>query len=167
MQLDDAQKQRVTQWIAEGLKLGDIQNRLASELGLRLTYMEVRLLVDDLKLVPKDAERPKETLLPPPPAAPAGAAAAPSPEAMPTHDLDAPEPPPLGGGVSVTVDQLARPGTLISGKVTFRDGQTAEWALDQMGRLALLPVQKGYRPSAEAVREFQQTLQNELARMGF
>lgn len=164
MQLDDAQKQRVGQWIAEGLKLGEIQNRLASEFGLRLTYMEVRLLVDDLKLVPKDPERPKEPALPPPPA-PAGTASGTG--EPPVHDLDAPEPPPAGGGVSVTVDQLARPGTLLSGKVTFRDGQTADWALDQMGRLALLPVQKGYRPTTEDVREFQQTLQTELARMGF
>ena len=32
MNLDDAQRQKVAEWIAQGLKLSDIQNRLASEL---------------------------------------------------------------------------------------------------------------------------------------
>ena len=59
MNLDDAQKKKVTEWIAQGLKLSEIQKRLGDELGLRLTYMEARLLVDDLKLMPKDTERPK------------------------------------------------------------------------------------------------------------
>src|SRR5882672_5482005 len=59
MNLDEAQKKMVTEWIAQGLKLSEIQKRLSDELGLRLTYMEARLLVDDLKLMPKDTERPK------------------------------------------------------------------------------------------------------------
>ena len=56
MNLDEAQRAKVAGWIAEGLKLSEIQNRLSTELGVRMTYMEVRLLVDDLKLTPKDAE---------------------------------------------------------------------------------------------------------------
>src|SRR5947208_2764781 len=59
MNLDEAQRRQVGQWIEQGLKLSEIQDRLAAELGLRLTYMEVRLLVDDLKLTPKDVEPPK------------------------------------------------------------------------------------------------------------
>ena len=53
MKLDDAQRKKVTEWIAQGLKLSEIQKRLGSELDLHLTYMDVRLLVDDLKLTPK------------------------------------------------------------------------------------------------------------------
>ena len=52
------------------------------------------------------------------------------------------------GGVSVGVDEIAIPGTLVSGKVTFSDGNTAAWHLDQTGRLGLAPKQPGYRPSA-------------------
>ena len=63
MNLDEAQRAKVSQWITEGLKLSDIQNRLASEFNLRLTYMDVRFLVDDLKLTPRDVERPKTTTL--------------------------------------------------------------------------------------------------------
>ena len=59
MNLDETQRQRVTAWILQGAKLSEIQTRLAEEFGLRLTYMEVRLLVDDLKLTPKDPEPPK------------------------------------------------------------------------------------------------------------
>ena len=45
--------------LREGAKLSEIQNRLASEFGIKLTYMEARFLVDDLKLMPKDPEPPK------------------------------------------------------------------------------------------------------------
>src|SRR2546430_1927864 len=56
---DEAKKEKVAAWIEEGLKLSEIQNRLASELGVTLTYMEVRLLVNDLKLTPKDQPTPQ------------------------------------------------------------------------------------------------------------
>src|SRR5207244_13388567 len=101
MNLDEAQRAKVSRWIAEGLKLSDIQNRLAAEFGLRLTYMDVRLLVDDLKLTPKDIERPKSTTLGSPAAAPAAAA---NKKAPPS-----PAPNPSAGGVSVKVDELSRP----------------------------------------------------------
>ena len=59
MNLDEAQTRKVGEWIAEGLKLNDIQVRLAKEWGINMTYLEVRFLIDDLKLRPKDQERPK------------------------------------------------------------------------------------------------------------
>src|SRR2546421_9859623 len=59
MNLDETQRKKVAEWIAQGLQLSDIQTRLASELGVTMTYMDVRFLVDDLKLTPKDVERPK------------------------------------------------------------------------------------------------------------
>ena len=77
---------------------------------------------------------------------------------------DSPEP--EAGGVSLTVDQLARPGALVSGKVTFSDGKKAEWHLDQFGRLGFVPAQQGYRPSPQDLQEFQLSLQDELQRLG-
>jgi hypothetical protein len=50
MNLDEAQKEKVRAWISQGLKLSEIQNKLASEFGIRMTYMETRFLMDDLKL---------------------------------------------------------------------------------------------------------------------
>ena len=156
MNLTEEQRQQVAAWINSGAKLSEIQNRLSTELGLKLTYMEVRFLVDDLKLTPRDPDPPK--------------VATPPPEAAKVADAQAPlpaEPAPALGGVSVTVDHLARPGAVVSGKVTFSDGQTAEWYLDQTGRLGVVPKQTGYKPSAADVQQFQAALQNELARMGF
>ena len=160
MTLDENQKHQVAQWIEQGAKLSEIQTRLASEFGLKLTYMEVRFLVDDLRLVPKDAERSK--LSEPSPSSP-----------LTTQPIaDEPIEPPLpdsaiaGGHVSVSVDQIARPGALVSGKVTFSDGQKAEWTLDQLGRLGLAAQQKGYRPSQADVEQFQIALQAELTKLG-
>ena len=157
MNLDEAQRQKVAAWIADGAKLSEIQTRLMSEFGLKLTYMEVRFLVDDLKLTPKDPEPPKVV-------APVAEAAKPADKKS--------APPPTGpagatGGVSVTVDHLARPGAIVSGKVTFSDGQQADWYLDQTGRLGVVPKQQGYKPSAADVQQFQAALQSEIARMGF
>jgi hypothetical protein len=164
MNLDEAQRKTVTDWIGQGLKLSEIQTRLASELGLTMTYMEVRLLVDDLKLMPKDPAptKPVDAVLPGPGAAPASAAQQPGAVPIP------PAQPQAGAGkVSVSVDQLARPGALVSGKVTFSDGNTAAWQLDQTGRLGLIPQQAGYRPPAADVAEFQAALEAELSRAGF
>lgn len=151
MNLDDAQRHKVAAWIAEGLKLSEIQSRLASELDLRLTYMEVRLLVDDLKLTPKDPEPPQAAELAPTPAA--------APASSPPQAAAA--------GVTVSVAEIARPGALASGQVTFSDGQEAEWYIDQMGRLGVAPKQQGYKPTAADVQQFQMALEREMAKLGF
>lgn len=160
MSLDDTQRKKVAGWIADGMKLSEIQNRIASELGVRMTYMDVRFLVDDLKLTPKDIEPPK-VILPPPPAA-----AAPATPANPLKVETAPAPPDSVSSVSVAVDQLARPGAVVSGKVTFSDGKKADWYIDQTGRLGLTPQEAGYRPPASDVQQFQITLEAELSRLG-
>lgn len=157
MTLTDTQRQQVAAWIAAGAKLSEIQNRLDKECGLRLTYMEVRLLVDDLKLTPRDPEPAKPATSGPTPAAAGPTEAAPGPA----------EPVPTAGGVSVTVDKLARPGALVSGTVTFSDGQQAGWYLDQTGRLGVVPKQQGYKPSPGDVQDFQMALESELAKQGF
>ena len=164
MNLDEAQRKKVAEWIAQGLKLAEIQNQLASELGLTMTYMDVRLLVDDLKLIPKDAEPPK----PIEPGLSALGAGARPPAAQPGPAAPKPRQPTGGpGSVSVLVDKLARPGALVSGKVTFSDGHTADWHLDQTGQLGFIPQQPGYRPPAADLQQFQMALDSELSRMGF
>jgi hypothetical protein len=73
----------------------------------------------------------------------------------------------IGGSVSVAVDHVARPGAIVSGRVTFGDGQGGAWLIDQMGRPGLVPDQQGYRPSPEDITAFQTKLQDELAKLGF
>jgi hypothetical protein len=161
MTLDDTQRKKVAAWIADGMKLSEIQNRLASELGVRMTYMDVRFLVDDLKLTPKDIDPPKVIA---PVASPASAPAQKSAPGLKVENTPAPEG--SVSGVSVSVDQLARPGAVVSGKVTFSDGKKAEWYIDQTGRLGLTPQEAGYRPPTADLQQFQIALEAELSRMG-
>jgi len=178
MNLTEEQKKTVTSWIHEGLKISDVQSRLAAEFGVTLTYMQTRFLIDDLKLVPIDpapAPTPGPAVLP---GQAAGSASAKAPAAeAPVEDIDAelddpvpvppPSPAPGGGKVTVSIDKLAVPGALVSGKVTFSDGKSAQWYLDEMGRLGLAPKEKGYRPPAADVQTFQMQLQRELQRAGY
>ena len=165
MNLDEAQRRTVAEWIEQGFKIADIQNKLQSELGIRMTYMDVRFMIDDLKLKPKDPEPPKAAspLL-------AGAAQKPATPSAPSKPGAASPPPtqqPLTAAVSVKVDQVAKPGALVSGKVTFTDGKAADWYLDQYGRLGMVPDEQGYRPSQEDLMEFQTELQEQLGRLGY
>lgn len=148
MQLTDDQKREVANWIAGGAKLSEVQQRLEAEFHIRMTYMEARFLVDDLKLVPQEKVQPPEK----------------TPDAS---DLAAPAPAtPPAGGVCVEMDSIMRPGALVSGRVTFSDGVSADWSLDQAGRFSLLPSQEGYRPSQADLAEFRKTLERELTRQG-
>ena len=162
MDLTDEQKRKIGLWINDGMKLSDIQARLAQEDNVHLTYMEVRFLVDDLKLTPKD-------LAPREPEVPLGA----NPPPSKTSPLEATPPTfadekstPGGGHVSVRVDEITRAGAIVSGTVTFSDGKRAGWYLDQLGRLGMVPEEQGYRPPQPDVAEFQMALEKELARLG-
>ena len=164
MNLSEEQRSAVAKWISEGAKLSEIQNRLASEFGVKLTYMEARFLVDDLKLTPKDPEPPKVVA---PPTAPA-AAKPPTTTPVPADEIsEADEVLPPASKVSVSVDQITKPGAMISGKTTFSDGQIAEWYLDQTGRLGVVPKVQGYKPSAADVQDFQMALQREVQKLGY
>ena len=164
MKLDDNQRQAVAKWIAEGAKLSEIQNRLAAEFSVKLTYMEARFLVDDLKLTPKDPEPPKVVAAPVAPVAASPLTTTP----VPTDEIPAAdEVLPPASNVAVSVDQITRPGALISGKVNFSDGQIADWYLDQSGRLGVVPKVAGYKPTAADVQQFQLALQQEVAKLGY
>ncbi len=181
MELNDEQKNALGTWVADGADLGDIQNRLREEFDINLTYLDTRFLLGDLGLeLTSDSEdeeeaaiedTPAETASAAPPAAPPtpGGGGEGSPPGLPVEDTppspDSPTPP--AGDVSVTVDSLTQPGSMVSGKVTFSDGVKADWYLDQMGRLGLDPSQEGYQPSQDDIAAFQVELQNVLRQQGF
>lgn len=165
--LTDAQKAQVGAWLAAGQPLAEVQNRLARELGVSLTYMELKLLVSELKVMPKDREAT---------AAPVnlGAAAAQATPAKPGPATGKAAPPPAAATppgrkapVTVSVDSLTRPGAMVSGGVTFSDGKRATWHVDELGRLSVAPTEPGYRPDPGDMQEFQAALEQELARAGF
>jgi len=164
MNLDDAQKQQVIAWLQQGATLAELQKRLETTFGLRLTYRDVKFLVSDLDVLPKDVEPTAPTDLtgrnPKAPGAPHAPAVdgAREPETAPT---------PPAARVRISVDQLTRAGAVVSGNVTFSDGKSAVWSIDQMGRLGIAPQDKGHRPSSADLQEFQMLLEQELARHGF
>jgi len=158
MTLTDEQKAAVAGWIEAGAGVSDVQKRLREDFQISLTYLDTRLLVDDLKVSFKEPEPP-----------------APEPKPEDTADefppgedeLLPPPPVPGSGSVKVTIDQITKPSALISGRVTFSDGEDAEWMLDQMGRLSLNPSKLGYRPTEKDVLAFQMELQRLARSQGY
>ncbi|MCW1921396.1 hypothetical protein OKA05_02460 [Luteolibacter arcticus] len=139
--LSEDQKSALHQWAAEGASIADLQKRLKDDFDIGITYMDARFLVLDLGIelleAPKD-EKPEE-----------------APKPVPT------------GTVEVTMDGLALPGALVSGKVTFSDGESAIWMLDHHGRPGLDPDRAGYRPSQEDVINFQKQLSDLVRNKGY
>jgi hypothetical protein len=169
MSLNPEQKKTVSDWVAAGDGLSAIQKKLSEQFGISMTYMDVRFLVDDLNLKLKDAV-PTADASDVSKGAPAPAAAAEKGEKKGfldkakeklglSGDPDAAqdEPP---SGVRITVDKVSlNPAALASGTVTFSDGVTGKWMVDQQGRPGLLDVSKpGYRPSQADAQAFMQEL---------
>ncbi|MDY5954688.1 MAG: hypothetical protein SPK06_04590 [Kiritimatiellia bacterium] len=159
--LNEDQKNLIAQWIAEGATLSQVQSRIKSEFGVSMTFLDVRLLVADLGATLRD---------PTPKASPQPASAEPVPPDSPTP----PEPPldsasdeePITTSVLVELNEVAIPGTMVSGTVCFSDGQRGNWFIDNLGRFSLEPETIGYKPSDEDLRQFQLQLRTLLQRKG-
>jgi hypothetical protein len=191
MTLSPEQSSAVSSWIATGDSLSAVQRKLRDQYGVSLTFMEVRFLVDDLNLQLKDpapkvnasdvTQAAPAPSAPPSrsPAAPDAAGSAPeledeeayAEEAPPADGAIPPEDELPGGASSVTIDVdkvTLHPGALASGSVTFSDGVTAKWIIDNYGRPGFTEVsQPGYRPKPADAQAFMQQLSAELQKRGF
>lgn len=121
--------------------MSDLQRHLKEDFGHSITYMDTRFLILDLGI--ELIEEPK----------------------VEPEKVEKAEPIPTGV-VTTTMDSLTLPGALVSGKVSFSDGETAVWMLDQTGRPGLDPDTEGYRPSAEDIKEFQIQLRDLIQKSG-
>lgn len=152
-ELTKEQISKVSQWVTEGSSLSVIQGKLSTELGISMTFLDVRFLVDDLNLTLQEKEEPKK-----------------AEEVVAATDTTAPtEAAPAGGvpaGVRVEVDTICRPGTMVSGNVTFSDNQKADWYLDMEGRPGIVPRTQGYRPTQNDIIDFQQKLDAAIRQSG-
>jgi len=196
MTLSPEQKQAVSGWVAAGDNLSAIQKKLSEQFKVSMTYMDVRFLVDDLNLALKDPT-PKVDANDVTKAAPAQPAAGKPAEkkgllekakeklglsksedsaAAPADDEFAEEAdldealPPLGASnISISVDKVTLlPGAMASGTVTFSDGVSGKWIVDNYGRPGFTEVsQPGYRPSAADAQAFMQELSASLQKRGF
>jgi len=189
MSLTPEQKQSVSSWVAAGDNLSVVQKKLSEQFKISMTYRDVRFLVDDLGLELKNAAPKTDASDVTKAAVPAPVAGVPAPRAaqgdkagldgsaaddLPPADaypeeegLPADVPAPGASTLKIEVDRLMRPGTVVSGSVTFSDGVSGKWALDQYGRLMLDTGQKGYQPSPADVQTFQRELQTQLQRQGY
>lgn len=195
MSLTPEQKAAVSTWIASGDNISAVQKKLIEQFKLSMTYRDVRFLIDDLNLELKDPAPKVDTSdvskTPPPAAKPAAekpvekksllekakeklglAKDEPLEDELPPEDAEADLAdalPPTGSAVTVTVDKVTLiPGALAGGTVTFSDGVTGKWIIDQQYRPGFTEIsQPGYRPSPADAQAFMQELSHQLQSRGF
>jgi len=144
---NDERQAIVRQLLKDGRTLSQIQDFLRNEKGDSITYMELRILLStmpDAKLPEK--EFPKLVL--PPVATPAAGAS------------DAAAPP--ASKLSISMDQLPAPGSMLSGYARFSSGAKAHWFLDETGRLGLEPELGSGKPTPADMQEFSTELRRML-----
>jgi hypothetical protein len=149
--LTDEQVSRIREWAEAGDGVPEIQKKLRDELDLRVTYLDTRFLLEDLKIELKPTPEPEPE----------------KKEEEPADEEESEDGDPAGaGGVTLTVDSVLRPGAIISGKADFGGGQTASWWLDQMGRLGLDASDPTFRPTEEQAIAFQKELRTVIQKSG-
>jgi len=179
MSLTEDQKKTIGEWIQSGADLSKIQQSLKEEFELNLTYLDTRFLLGDLGLeVTEEEEEEEETVPEEPISEEQDPSSIPNEEELETESKDqetlpeGPEEEKDGENenkttnVNLTVDSLTQPQCIISGKVTFSDGKSAAWYIDQLGRLSLNPDEEGYSPAQEDLAVFQNELRNVLSKQG-
>ena len=147
--LSSEQVEEVKGWVAGGAQMADVQRRLNEDFGFKATYMDTRFISLDLELdfQVNEGEAKIEDVI-----------EAPQVEEEPDLEREKRG----GGGVSVSLDQVARPGSMVSGTVTFSDGMKGLWLIDEMGRPSIDPDQPGYQPSEADLVSFQEELKGLL-----
>lgn len=162
-------KDFIAKKVPEGYSLSKIQDML-KEQNVNITFMELRLLASEIEESVWKKSEPEE----PPKSEPAVADLdADSEQGLPADlegegaDASLPGEPAgkgkgaITGKTVVELSKIARPGAVASGSVKFGSGVTAEWILDQTGRLGLdKPTGK---PTEQDIREFQVELQKLFA----
>jgi hypothetical protein len=130
------------------MRLGDIQTLLEKEHKIRLSYFELRMIAAGLEQVnwqKQDPVKPDPAKIPPP-------------EAAAKTAIDK---------AQVTVSKVIRPGAMMSGEVTFKSGNRAEWWIDTQGRPGLNPLPGSDKPDKDDVNDFIVELQQVIARSGY
>jgi hypothetical protein len=149
-------KRFVAQKLQEGIKLSDIQNLLADELDCRMTFLDLRLLAAELEDVDWSKFDPAEKK------ADDAAEAAPAVGTAAENTAEGAEPAPAAGKTTVELSRLTRPGAMAHGTVQFGSGASAEWLIDEMGRLGLDKVSG--EPTENDIAEFQTELRKLFGR---
>lgn len=195
MMTNKERNELIAQKLNEGMSLSDVQKLLSDEHGLRMTFLDLRLIAADLSVDWQKHDKPKKPASAAVVAAPAADAGAGKPDAL-TEDEDAYDEDDDevvesgaeddegaaasagdaaddttaadddGSGTRVTLDAQPRRGTAMSGAVRFASGLHGGWYMDQTGRLGLqLAEGQDAQPSEDDIRLFQTKLSALLQKM--
>ena len=158
-------KRLMAEKLQSGESLSEIQKLVNEKFSLRMTYMEIRILASELESIDwkaldpraqaEAAKRAKEATE----KTAAENADADSPAAANAPEAEAPQGVVTAGKTVVELSKIVRPGMMLSGTVKFASGSTAEWYVDQLGRLGLENL-KGEKPPQEDIEAFQIELEN-------
>jgi len=127
----------IAKLLNEGHSLSDIQTILDKDYKEKMTFMDLRILASEIEEIDwtKDEE----------------------PDEDPEKDEKEEKSKDAEGKTVVEISKLQRPGIALSGSVKFASGASADWVLDQMGRLGF--EKKDGEPTEEDLKEFQEELQ--------
>jgi len=131
---------------SQGQDLNIIQKEL-SERGTNIRFMELRFLLLDHGI---------EIAPPPAPEIPEAAEESPAANSAPIPASEA-----VAARITVSIDELITPGTMISGKANFPSGIQGAWCFDQQGQFSWTALSA--TPSEQELRSFQMILNNTLS----
>ncbi len=167
MELTTQQYEQIRAWLSAGATLSDVQKSLKSEYGITMTYMDLRMLVLEIGAAVQDKPEPVKPALPPDNTQEA------EEEDPYAEEFDDESPggaldnDPTADRVVVSIDRVVRPGAMVSGEVTFSNGEKGKWLIDNYGRFGLDPDTPGYKPTEVDLMHFQNKLRSELRRHGY
>lgn len=133
----------VKQKLDEGISLSDIQKELQTIHGVKITFLELRLLASEIEEVDWAKQKSDKVV---------------EETNNETQRVEAEVV--QEKGTAIEISKIKRPGAMVSGSVKFASGAKAEWIIDQLGRLRL--ENKTGNPTAEDIQEFQTELQSVL-----
>ncbi len=134
----DELKKCIVKLLNENHSLSDIQTILDKEHNEKMTFLDLRVLASELENIDWTKDEP--------------------PEKDPDEDEEKDEiKEDTTGQTIVEISKLQRPGIALSGSVKFASGATADWVLDQMGRLGF--EKSDGKPTEDDLKEFQAELQ--------
>ncbi|OGV32453.1 MAG: hypothetical protein A2020_02040 [Lentisphaerae bacterium GWF2_45_14] len=163
-------KKIIAEQLTKGVSLSDIHKLLYDEHKIRMTFMDLRLMASEIENIDWSKSDTKATAVSSAVDAEESIAEDETSleddeiteddggDALPGTDSGAEGP---RGVTSVEVNKIARPGAVLSGSVNFGSGASAEWVLDQMGRIALTKAVG--KPDEQDVKEFQVELQKAVS----
>ena len=128
----------------DGVSLNEIQKLIAEKFNKKMTFLDLRILASELEGVEWKKQDPEPVKVEEP--------AAEDKAAKTGH----------AGKTVVEISKLVRPGAVASGTVKFASGASAEWLVDQMGRLGLNNPQG--EPTEADIKDFQKELQKEISK---